>query len=425
MESEALLKLREQNKALAEMAAGLNNMDAAAAEPSVFDPNQQAYPASAYQAPMPFGAQVSNYGAPAGVLPAPSEGGVDRGRLAVAAGVLAITVSPILLGGGSMPSAPSAQDPAVVPLAKPVTGSVQPSEGMTGAQALKAFYPGNRGSKEMDELVWKTLSARGYTPANTLFATSTCPDEVNYKSGDMISLMTERWGESFSLGGLGGMPFVGKAGFSAYAHHAPDKAGKMLIVFAPHVGVEYDGKVGALRRANQDGVSTACGAAVGAYNAIMKEALEGGAAPGTKAPSVPPADYFDAQIAFIKEELRPRLAGIEKAADPNAFISYQMYALCREFFIDNMLGAKGFWDEAKELTVLGGIQINVNGGDRFLPLMFQTRTDKLGTVEDLYEDTFGREPGLYKVLGSKQMVADIYDYDLDTPSGGFDLKTNV
>ena len=45
----------------------------------------------------------------------------------------------------------------------------------------------------------------------------------------------------------------------------------MFIFFAPHVGVDLNGKVGSLSRPNQEEISTACGAAVGAFKAVMKE----------------------------------------------------------------------------------------------------------------------------------------------------------
>ena len=255
------------------------------------------------------------------------------------------------------------------------------------------------------------------TAQNTLFATSTCPDEVNYPPGEMLNLMQTRWGESFSLGGLGGVPFVGNAGFGAYAHHAPDEKGKMFIVFAPHVGIGLDGKIGALERLNQGGVSTACGAGIGAYNAILKDALkmsEEGEKKAAAPEAAPAADYFDAQIAFIKSELGPRLKGIEQASDPIAYVTYQMYALCREFFVDTILTAS-LWDEAQELAVLGGIQINrAEGGDFFMPLMFQTRTDKPGTSEDLFKETFGAPPpDLTNVFGDRRIARTFHDYDLD------------
>ena len=286
--------------------------------------------------------------------------------------------------------------------------------------AMERFFPGSLGSSAVDHQVWRTLQKKGYTKANTLFATSTCPDEVNSKPDELIDLMKDRWGENFSLGGLGGVPFTGKAGFAAYAHHVPDK-GKMFIMFAPHVGVEYDGKVGALRRMNQDGTSTACGAAIGAYNGIVKEATQRrklGAETGVEelAYGVTDgvSDYFDAQINFIKLKLGSRLNGIDDANDPIAYVSYQMYLLVREFFINEVITAPGFWDYGDELCVLGGIMVNRGtGGDRLLPLMFQTRTQAQGSCTDLYSETFGAEPDLSAILGS-EVATSFYKYDLET-----------
>ena len=262
------------------------------------------------------------------------------------------------------------------------------------------YFPGNIGSGRMDHLLDRTLKKRGFTAQNTLFATSVCPDEVNSKIGELADLLTTRYGEGFALGGLGGIPFTGKAGFTAYSHHAPDNlpsGGKMFILFAPHVGIQDDGTVGKLKRSSQKGVSTACGAAVGAYNAVKKEAeaaLEEGEGKGS-----------DAQIDFIKKRLSRGIKGIEDAPDPIAFVTYQMYCIMREFFVLDLKTAPGIWDYANELTVLGGIQINRDkGGDRFMPLMFQTRKKPAGSTVDLFEETFGPKPDLSVVLGEKNIV---------------------
>merc|ERR1719238_2465262 len=105
------------------------------------------------------------------------------------------------------------------------------------------------------------------------------------------------------------------------------------------------------------------------------------------------SDYFDAQINFIKLKLKRRLKKVMSAPDAQAFVSYQMYALVREFFINELLTAPGFWDFAGEVTVLGGIMVNRGvGGDRFMPLMLQSRTQNDGSVVDLYEEAFGPPP---------------------------------
>ena len=125
-------------------------------------------------------------------------------------------------------------------------------------------------SGDADRAIARTLRERGFTPQNTLFAHSICSDEVNNRSEQLVPLMSQRWGEAFTLGGLAGLPFAGKSGFSAYFHHVPEN-GKLLVMFAPHVGIGPLGRIGALQRDGQDSISSACGAAVGAYKELQKK----------------------------------------------------------------------------------------------------------------------------------------------------------
>ena len=53
-------------------------------------------------------------------------------------------------------------------------------------------------SGDLDEAIAKTLGARGFTPANTIFAHSVCSDEVNNKDEQLVALMVNRWQVSIS-----------------------------------------------------------------------------------------------------------------------------------------------------------------------------------------------------------------------------------
>eukprot|EP00964_Phaeocystis_antarctica_P079199 scaffold49331_cov69-Phaeocystis_antarctica.AAC.1 len=143
---------------------------------------------------------------------------------------------------------------------------------------------------------------------------------------ELVALMRNRWGEvPFALGGLAGVPFAGKAGLGAYAHHVPDE-GKLLITFAPHVGVGIDGKVGAIERAGQVAISSACGAGIGALKTLTK--------PGYVPPSAALIrDLDDTQFEWIKLKLGPKLDGIEESENPVAFVTYMMYELVRDSMI--------------------------------------------------------------------------------------------
>jgi len=81
-----------------------------------------------------------------------------------------------------------------------------------------------------------------------------------------------------------------------------------------------------------------------------------------------------------------------------------MYNVIREQFVEQLVAAgESVWDDATELTILGGIMINrAEGGDRFLPLNFESRMAVGGeTTVDLFSEAFGpKRSDLSKALGS-------------------------
>jgi len=129
---------------------------------------------------------------------------------------------------------------------------------------------------DVDEAVFKKLSAEGFDADNTLYADCSCPDEINHDDPDedITSLMTKRWGEIFPLAGLAGFPFTGRTGWGAFSAHVPTD-GHIMVLYAPHVGVDCNGKVGSIHRYGQDADSAACGAAIGASAAIKADKSAG------------------------------------------------------------------------------------------------------------------------------------------------------
>ena len=280
--------------------------------------------------------------------------------------------------------------------------------------AMAKMFPTAMLSTDVDQAVARTLGARGFTPQNTLFSHSVCSDEVNNKEEELVDLMMDRWGEGFSLGGLAGLPFAGKSGFRAYLHHVPDN-GKLLIMFAPHVGIDGEGRIGGLQRDGQDAVSKACGAAIGAFKAIK--------ASGAPAPAAPAADPsksseailkipdpysdFDPQIQQIVGLLKPRMEGLDESANDIGFVTYQMYGIVRDLIDACVTNTPDVWEWTGEVAIVGGIMINrKNGGDFFQPLSFESRTQAKTT--DLYEKTFGKRPDLIPALGTKGVASSIY-----------------
>lgn len=194
------------------------------------------------------------------------------------------------------------------------------------------------------------------TPSNTVLAESSCPDELNHdhSNHDVSQLMENRWGEVFHLGGLAGIPFTGKTGWGAFSHHVPDD-GSILVIFAPHVGLTEDGTVGKVHRPGQDHATSACGAAVGAYNAIKAD--------DTSRPQSPDVTSNDYQQQFIMHALADKVKEIDLAfSDSNKRqeeLARAVYDIAHEF-LNDIVDFKWMGPKSK-LVVLGGLMINLDG----------------------------------------------------------------
>jgi len=70
-------------------------------------------------------------------------------------------------------------------------------------------------------------------------------------------LFFRRWGEVFPLSGLAGLPFVGKSGWNAFTTHVPED-GNVVVLFAPHVGIDKDGNIGEFTRNGQSCKTPTC-----------------------------------------------------------------------------------------------------------------------------------------------------------------------
>ena len=262
--------------------------------------------------------------------------------------------------------------------------------------ALRNYFPGSLSNSELAYRITETLRLRGYSEMNTLIGSSFCSDEINDTSASLAAVLAQKLGSLqvggvFNLGGLGGLPFVGTSGFGAFASHCPTN-GKIVIVFGPHVGISNDGVVGKVERIGKSNPSTSCGAAVGAYKALLAGTVDFNAKPGTT----------DFQEEYIIQNLKNKLgvlADVESRGndDAIAFVTRQMYQLVWEIVRDNVekfTSQPGFWDKCSEVTLLGGILVNrghgdglIGGDDLFQPLLLTTVAAAGET--NIYGDVFG------------------------------------
>ena len=74
-----------------------------------------------------------------------------------------------------------------------------------------------------------------------MFGQSICPDEINNGKGGLSYQMIDYWGECFSMGGIGGAPFVGRTGFASFTRHVKQD-GHVFIFFGPHISISPVGR---------------------------------------------------------------------------------------------------------------------------------------------------------------------------------------
>jgi hypothetical protein len=154
---------------------------------------------------------------------------------------------------------------------------------------IKTHFPDAKTGAEITETYLNFIQGEyGSQLDKILFATSLCCDDINV-STDFRKVLTR----PFTLGGLGGLPYAGLTGITAYAHHVPD-GGDAFIFYGPHIGISDCGELGKLRRPGQEHLTNSCGALV-----LALERLNNNSA-------VVPEQYeLDGQQLILERSLRP------------------------------------------------------------------------------------------------------------------------
>ena len=188
-----------------------------------------------------------------------------------------------------------------------------------------------------------------------LMATSMCSDEINNPDTSFFNVLIG----PFIMGGLGGVPFSGVTGMTAFAHHIPD-GGSAFIFYGPHIGISRDGKLGEVWRPGQQKAGKSCGALMNALGRIQD--------PGYR----PRQTEDDYQQYFIEKTLVSCWDEIFSSSEPEWAITEKIYEK-----IDRMIHS--YIDQSKKefnvqrIALLGGIIINTDNGldDYFVPHNFE------------------------------------------------------
>jgi hypothetical protein len=145
----------------------------------------------------------------------------------------------------------------------------------------KEFSGAKPYSLAVDSLL-SIISSFGIKPDQILWGQSTCVDDITNTKNKQVHPEIKG---PFTIGGLGGIPFTGITGISAFSHHVPED-GTALIFVAPHIGINEEGW-GKILRHGQRHPSSCCGALVAALNDLQAGAIKTG---------IPAGDDYQEQV---------------------------------------------------------------------------------------------------------------------------------
>ncbi|MEO0528899.1 MAG: hypothetical protein AAFZ89_16825 [Bacteroidota bacterium] len=198
--------------------------------------------------------------------------------------------------------------------------------------------------------------------SKVLMATSVCSDDINVPSTTFFNVLFG----PFIMGGLGGLPFAGQTGMTAFAHHIPDE-GSAFIFYGPHIGITLDGDLGKMYRPRQEETGNSCGALMLALSRLQDS---------TYKPVLNDDDY---QQMKLEESLLYHREEILDSENPEKAITEVTYRIIDKKIHDHIIACKDEFP-VDSITLLGGIIINTDYG---LDDYFVAKNFEVVSVKDL------------------------------------------
>ena len=258
--------------------------------------------------------------------------------------------------------------------------------------ARSQYFDGSLTSSVIALRISGTLRKRGYLPYNTLLASSLSGDEVNVGANGLVPLLQSKLISSdvgvLNLAAAGddcGVPLPDS--IATALSHAPVD-GKVVLVYAPNVGIDQAGTVGTVERVGQD-VASDC--------ASVSNILSGTAS-------------SSGLTKLVTGKMKTTINGNNN--DKVASATMALYEVMNETVNAQVQSALAASTAASsnptisEVTLIGGIIVNrghgsgiPKGEDYFQPLTMKAFSSKGGTstTTQLYDEVFGdlRTPRQY------------------------------
>ena len=212
-------------------------------------------------------------------------------------------------------------------------------------KTVKEFFPNAKDAKDTSiHYLGKMQIEYNLDISKVLMATSVCSDDINIPSTTFFSVLFG----PFIMGGLGGLPFSGQTGMTAFAHHIPDE-GSAFIFYGPHIGITLEGDLGKMYRPRQEQTGNSCGALMLALDRLQDRNYE------------PQRNDDDYQQMKLEESLLPYREQILASENQQKAITEATYEIIHQKIQDYITACKDEFHVDK-ITLLGGIIINTDYG---------------------------------------------------------------
>ena len=231
------------------------------------------------------------------------------------------------------------------------------------AEVVKTYFPDAMDAKDTSiHYLGKMQLEHHIDISRVLMATSVCSDDINVPSTTFFNVLFG----PFIMGGLGGLPFAGQTGMTAFAHHIPDD-GSAFVFYGPHIGITLDGDLGKMYRPRQEQTGNSCGALMLALSRFQDS---------TYKPVINDDDY---QQMKLEESLLPYRQKILDSKNQEKAITEATYEIIDRKVHEHLKSCKNEFHVDK-VTLLGGIIINTDYG---LDDYFDARHFKVIDVKSL------------------------------------------
>lgn len=216
----------------------------------------------------------------------------------------------------------------------------------TMEQTLNKTFPNTVTIKGLFDKIDAAIEGLGFKHNHVKPAKAICRDDSVEEIGE--ELFNRNYPKAFSMQTLSGLPVFGITGVTAYYHHIPDD-GLGLIIYAPHIGIDSQGRLGYLDRHGIKEPGKSCGA----NHTLIGHWKKGNAGPYENDPEL-------SQVSSRLKESRDRIL---KEKDPLLALTELEYKVGLETLSSFISQVQKSEHHKYPILVFAGINIDTKSDD--------------------------------------------------------------